>query len=76
LNAGAQNERVAIFSSGGPIGLAVQRALDLSPQNALRVSWMAQNSSFSEFLYSADRFTLSSFNSIPHLDDPSLQTYR
>jgi broad specificity phosphatase PhoE len=76
LNAGAQNERVAIFSSGGPIGLAVQRALDLSSQNALRVSWMAQNSSFSEFLYSADRFTLSSFNSIPHLDDPSLQTYR
>jgi broad specificity phosphatase PhoE len=76
LAAGAQSERVAIFTSGGPIGLAVQRALDLSSQNALRVSWMAQNCSFSEFLYSSDRFTLSSFNSIPHLDDPSLQTYR
>lgn len=76
LAAGAQSERVAIFTSGGPIGLAVQRALDLSPQNALRVSWMAQNCSFSEFLYSSDRFTLSSFNSVPHLDGPSLQTYR
>jgi broad specificity phosphatase PhoE len=76
LGAGAQNERVAIFTSGGPIGLAVQRALDLSAQNALRVSWMAQNSSFSEFLYSSDRFTLSSFNSVPHLDDPAMQTYR
>jgi broad specificity phosphatase PhoE len=76
LGAGAQSERVAIFTSGGPIGLAVQRALDLSSQNALRVSWMAQNSSFSEFLYSSDRFTLSSFNSVPHLDDPALQTYR
>jgi broad specificity phosphatase PhoE len=76
LAAGAQSERVAIFTSGGPIGLAVQRALDLSSQNALRVSWMAQNCSFSEFLYSSDRFTLSSFNSVPHLDDPSLQTYR
>jgi broad specificity phosphatase PhoE len=76
LEAGAQSERVAIFTSGGPIGLAVQRSLDLSAQNALRVSWMAQNSSFSEFLYSSDRFTLSSFNAVPHLDDPALQTYR
>jgi len=76
LGAGAQSERVAIFTSGGPIGLAVQHALDLSAQNALRISWMAQNCSFSEFLYSADRFTLSSFNSVPHLDDPALQTYR
>jgi broad specificity phosphatase PhoE len=76
LGAGAQSERVAIFTSGGPIGLAVQRALDLSAQNALRISWMAQNSSFTEFLYSSDRFTLSSFNSVPHLDDPALQTYR
>ena len=73
---GESNERVAIFTSGGPIGLAVQRALDLSAQNALRVSWMAQNSSFSEFLFSSGRFTLSSFNAVPHLDDPSLQSYR
>jgi broad specificity phosphatase PhoE len=76
LAGGESNERVAIFTSGGPIGLAVQRALDLSAQNALRVSWMAQNSSFSEFLFSSDRFTLSSFNAVPHLDDPALQTYR
>ena len=76
LGGGAKNERIAIFTSGGPIGLAVQRALDLTAQNALRVSWMAQNCSFSEFLYSKDRFTMSSFNSVPHLDDPSLQTHR
>jgi broad specificity phosphatase PhoE len=76
LNGSRQGERAVIFSSGGPIGLALQRALDLSPQNALRASWMAQNCSFSEFLYSRDRFTLSTFNSFPHLDDRSLQTYR
>jgi broad specificity phosphatase PhoE len=76
LLGGTPGERAAIFTSGGPIGLAVQRALDLSPQNTLRVSWMAQNCSFSEFLYSSDRFTMSSFNSVPHLDDPSQQTYR
>jgi broad specificity phosphatase PhoE len=76
LNGSRPGERAVIFSSGGPIGLALQRALDLSPQNALRASWMAQNCSFSEFLYSRDRFTLSTFNSFPHLDEPSLQTYR
>ena len=76
LRGGLANERVALFTSGGPIGLAVQRALELSSSNALRVSWMAQNCSFSEFLYSSDRFTMSSFNAVPHLDDASLQTYR
>jgi broad specificity phosphatase PhoE len=76
LRGGLANERVALFTSGGPIGLAVQRALDLSSRNALRVSWMAQNCSFSEFLYSSDRFTMNSFNAVPHLDDASLQTYR
>jgi broad specificity phosphatase PhoE len=76
LSAGGQGERLAIFTSGGPIALAVQRALDLSPQNTLRVSWMAQNCSYSEFIFSRERFTMSTFNSFPHLDDLSMQTYR
>jgi broad specificity phosphatase PhoE len=76
LSAGKSGERLAIFTSGGPISLAVQRALDLSPRKTLEVSWMAQNCSFSEFLFSNGRFTMSTFNSYPHLDDPSLQTYR
>lgn len=76
LSAGHHGERVVIFTSGGPIALAVQRALLLTPQNTLQVSWMSQNCSVSEFLFSKDRFTLSTFNSFPHLDDPSLQTYR
>ena len=69
-------ENVAVFSSGGPIGVSLQRALDLSSENTLKVAWMARNCSFSEFLFSGDRFTLSSFNELPHLDDPSLVTYR
>jgi broad specificity phosphatase PhoE len=76
LSAGGQGERLAIFTSGGPIALVVQRALDLSSQNTLRVSWMAQNCSYSEFIFSSGRFTMSTFNSFPHLDDPSMQTYR
>jgi broad specificity phosphatase PhoE len=62
LSAGGHGERVAIFSSGGPIAVAMQRALQLSPESTLEVSWMSRNSSGSEFLYSAERFTLSTFN--------------
>jgi broad specificity phosphatase PhoE len=76
LSNGRSGEQVAIFSSGGPMGVAVQRALHLSALDTLRVAWMARNCSYSEFLFSGDRFTLSTFNSFPHLDDKSLLTYR
>ena len=76
LSSGRSGERVAIFSSGGPMGVAVQRALNLSALDTLRVAWMARNCSYSEFLFSGERFTLSTFNSFPHLDDQSLLTYR
>jgi broad specificity phosphatase PhoE len=76
LSVARSNENLAIFSSGGPIAVAMQRALNLSPRDALRASWMSRNCSYSEFLFSTDRFTLSTFNSFPHLDDSELLTYR
>jgi broad specificity phosphatase PhoE len=76
LSAGKSGETLAVFTSGGPISLAVQKALGLSPRKTLEVSWMARNCSFSEFLFSDGRFTMSTFNSYPHLDDLSLHTYR
>jgi broad specificity phosphatase PhoE len=69
-------EEVAVFSSGGPIAVAMQRALNLSPRDTLGTLWMSRNCSYSEFLFSGDRFTLSAFNAFPHLDDPALLTYR
>jgi broad specificity phosphatase PhoE len=71
-----KGEIVAIFSSGGPLSVAVQRSLHLSAQDTLRIAWMSRNCSFSEFLFSGERLTLSSFNSFPHLDEDSLLTYR
>lgn len=76
LSAGVRGERVAIFTSGGPIAVAMQRAMHLSAERALQVSWMSHNSSWSEFLYSAERFTLSAFNIHGHLNDPAMMTYR
>lgn len=75
-NGNGSGQNIAVFSSGGPIGVTMQRALDLSPGNTLKVAWMARNCSYSEFLFSRERFTLSSFNVFPHLDDPELLTYR
>ncbi|HEY4948717.1 MAG TPA: histidine phosphatase family protein [Candidatus Acidoferrales bacterium] len=76
LSAGKHGEKAAIFTSGGPIAVAAQRALHLSPESTLQVTWMSRNSSWSEFLYSAERFTLSSFNIHEHIADPTMLTYR
>jgi broad specificity phosphatase PhoE len=73
---GNRGQRVVIFSSGGPVGVAMQKALDLSTDATLRSAWMVRNSSYSEFLFSRDRFSLNSYNSAPHLTDPGLLTYR
>ncbi len=76
LSTAGKNETSAIFTSGGPVAVSVQRALHLSALDTLQVAWMPRNCSYSEFLFSADRFTLSTFNSFQHLDDPTLLTYR
>jgi broad specificity phosphatase PhoE len=76
MSDGRSSAHFAIFSSGGPIAVAMQRALNLSPQDTLRVAWMPRNCSYSEFVFSDDRFTLSTFNAFPHLDDAALLTYR
>jgi broad specificity phosphatase PhoE len=73
---GMVSNDVVIFTSGGPIAVAVRRALHLSDADTLRMTWMSRNASFSEFLSSSDRFTVSTFNATPHLDEKSLLTYR
>jgi broad specificity phosphatase PhoE len=70
------SEQVVVFLSGGPVAVAMRRALNLSLRDTLRVSWMSRNCSYSEFLFSADRFTLSVFNAFPHLGEAHLLTYR
>jgi broad specificity phosphatase PhoE len=76
LSQAGKNETSVIFTSGGPVAAAVQRALQLSPEQTLSVAWMPRNCSYSEFVFSGARFTMSTFNSFQHLDDPALLTYR
>ena len=68
--------QVAAFTSGGPVGVCMQRALGLAYRTTLQMAWMVRNAAFSEFIFSGERFTLSRFNAFPHLDDPEHLTYR
>jgi broad specificity phosphatase PhoE len=76
IAAGGSGRRVAVFTSGGVIGLAVQNVLNAPGRAALEINWRVRNCSLTEFTFSRDRLTLDSFNTIPHLDDPALRTYR
>jgi broad specificity phosphatase PhoE len=71
-----KNGRVAVFTSGGVIAATVRQALDLAPQRTLELSWTPRNASYTEFLFSLERFSLSSFNNHPHLEDEEMLTYR
>jgi broad specificity phosphatase PhoE len=67
---------VVVFTSAGPIGAVMRRALHLSAADTLQLTWISRNASFSTFLASGERFTLSAFNAHPHLDGDGLLTYR
>jgi len=71
-----KNARIAVFTSGGVIASTVRIALDLAAQRTLELSWTSRNASYTEFLFSTERFSLSSFNNHPHLEDETLLTYR
>jgi broad specificity phosphatase PhoE len=73
---GSRGQQIVIFSSGGPVGVAMQRSLNLSTEATLKTAWMVRNCAYSEFLFSAGRFTLSSYNATPHFTDPDLITHR
>ncbi len=59
---------IFIFTSGGPIAAAMQFALSLSPEAAIRLNWQVINTSYTKFMYNAERITLACFNCSSHLD--------
>jgi len=72
-------KNIAVITSGGPIAAAVQRALNLSHEDAMRVTWQIKNTSVTRFKCNDDKFMLSSFNECSHLElhgDRSIITYR
>jgi broad specificity phosphatase PhoE len=70
-------KNVGIFTSGGTIAASMQLALELTDGQAMQLPRLIRNTSVSTFLYDEARFSLSSFNAIPHLEletDPTLIT--
>jgi len=72
----ARSRRVAAFTSGGFIGTAIQRVLAAPDATALEINWRLRNCAVTEFVFSGERITLDSFNSVAHLAEPELLTYR
>lgn len=68
--------RVAAFTSGGPIAVAVQTAVHAPEAVALELNWRIRNAALTELVFSGDRVSLDTFNTVPHLPDPALWTYR
>ena len=48
--------QVAAFTSGGPVGVCMQRALGVTHRTTLQLAWMVRNGAFSEFIFSGERF--------------------
>ena len=67
---------VAIFTSGGPTAATARVALGLGYEATLELTWSPRNASVSEVLFTGGRFSLSTFNTTPHLTESSLLTYR
>jgi broad specificity phosphatase PhoE len=74
--AGPSGRRVVVFTSGGPIGLAVQASLQAPARSFLDVNWRVRNSSITQFVFDRNRITLDGFNGIPHLDEVALWSHR
>src|SRR5205085_2601853 len=58
------------------LGDAMLAALGSDDETALGLAFQVRNSSVSEFVFSAERFSLVSFNETPHLLDAALVTVR
>jgi broad specificity phosphatase PhoE len=76
LSAEGSGRTVAVFTSGGVIGVAVQTALNAPDAQALEINWRIRNASLTEFVFGKGRLSLDSFNTIPHLQDSSLHSFR
>ena len=73
------SKTVLIFTSGGPISAALQRALGLTNEGTIRLGWQIANASITKFLYKDNRFSLAAFNETAHLAlrrGQELVTYR
>lgn len=66
---------VLIVSSGGPIATAVAQVLGAPAETGIELNLRLRNSAITEFDYTPRRFSLVSFNTVPHLDEPGKESW-
>ncbi len=79
MNSDGRGKTIAVFTSGGPICVVAQKALNLSHSAAIQLNWQIVNSSVTRFKCTTDRIMIFSFNEISHLESngrKGLITYR
>jgi broad specificity phosphatase PhoE len=67
--------KIAAFSSGGPVAAAMGWALNLDDEKTLELSWVIRNTAITEFLFSRGRFSVMTFNAMPHRINPQWLTF-
>lgn len=63
-------KRVLVVSSGGAIAMLLSLVLDLDAKRLINLNMQVKNASFSHFYFNQHTVRLSSFNNVPHLDQP------
>lgn len=66
----ADERQVLVVSSGGPISHALALALGTTPHMAVELNLRLRNTAVSQLVFTRERFTLDTFNHLPHLDGP------
>jgi broad specificity phosphatase PhoE len=61
-----------VVSSGGPIATAMGIVLGLAPEAIVELNLHLRNSALCELRVSPSKFSLITFNTLPHLDDSTL----
>ena len=75
MDRSGEGQRVAVFTSAGPIAASIQAALDLDDVKAMELSFITLNASVTTFKFSEGKLRLLGFNNVSHLED-SLVTDR
>jgi len=68
--------RVAVITSAGPVGASMRHAFHLTPWDAMRATFVVTNTSLTEFKHRPGELSATSFNALPHIDEPALVTLR
>lgn len=78
LQADFHQQNILLFTSGGPIATMLSQILETSSQACIDLNLQIQNASLTQCLFTQQKVTLDSFNSLPHLQTPErrpLRTY-